>query len=176
LIINQKDKFFIRDFIFLLRFKIVRIHFAIRLRSSKIAILRWSSKFYLSKFLIEVGSSTKIGESLFLPHPRCIIISDGVVIGDNVHIGQYVTIGGSFKKQKFIDGKIQTLPIIGNKVMIMPGAVIGGPVTIGDEVIIGANSVVTKDIPSNRIVIGQNNLLNKKIHVPSEGGRYEVIS
>jgi len=124
---------------------------------------------------IEFGKVV-LGKGIFLPHPQSIIVAGGVKIGDHVHIAQYVTIGGSFKKSRVMeDGATQYLPIIGNKVMIHPGAVIGGPVTIGDEVIIGANSVVTKDIPSNSIVYGQNQLANKKVTIPKEGGVYAIM-
>lgn len=73
------------------------------------------------------------------------------------------------------DGSIQKLPIIGDRVMIHPGAVIGGPVIIGDDVIIGANSVVTKDVQSNSIVYGQNNLAKKKIEIPETGGEFKTL-
>ena len=70
---------------------------------------------------------------------------------------------------------MQKLPIVGSRVMIHPGAVIGGPVTIGDDVIIGANSVVTKDVPSNTIVYGQNQFADKKITIPPEGGFFDEM-
>lgn len=59
--------------------------------------------------------------------------------------------------------------------MIHPGAVIGGPVIIGDDVIIGANSVVTRDVPSNSIVYGQNTLAKKKIKIPETGGEFTIL-
>jgi serine acetyltransferase len=54
---------------------------------------------------------------------------------------------------------------IGNNVWIGPNCVLGGPVEVGDHVLIGANSVVTKDIPSNSMVIGFNRLTSRKIVV-----------
>jgi len=60
--------------------------------------------------------------------------------------------------------------------MIHPGAVIGGPVIIGNDVIIGANSVVTHDVPSNSIVFGQNQLAKKKIKIPPTGGEFYIIN
>ncbi|MAC83451.1 MAG: hypothetical protein CL624_04885 [Arcobacter sp.] len=54
--------------------------------------------------------------------------------------------------------------------MIHPSAVIGGPVTIGIDIIIGANSVITKDIDSNTIAYSQNKVANKKIIVSPKGG------
>lgn len=74
----------------------------------------------------------------------CVIHSKAVV-GDRVCLGQGITIG-----RKKADGA----PIIGNDVYIAAGSRILGDITIGDNVIIGANSVVLKNIPPNSIVAG----------------------
>lgn len=175
-IIKQTEKLSYLNFLFLfLRLRTCRVQTFIRLRSSN-KLMSFVSKVYLDTFFIEVGKNTKIGKYFWMPHPRCIIIADDVVIGEHVHVGQYVTIGGSFKKIKILEnGKIQKLPIIGNRIMIHPGAVIGGPVTVKDDVIIGANAVVTKDIPSNTMCFGQNQQAKKKIAIPPEGGRFEIL-
>lgn len=68
------------------------------------------------------------------------------VIGENCMIGQGVTIGG---KSGWYE-----VPVIGNNVEISAGARIIGPVRIGNNVIIGANTVVAKDVPDNCIVAG----------------------
>ncbi|WP_159476922.1 hypothetical protein [Dyadobacter sp. 3J3] len=135
------------------------------------------SKIYLDSFHIEIGTKCKIGRYFWLPHPRCIIIADFVVIGEHVHVGQYVTIGGNFKKTKILaDGAIQKLPILGNRINIHPGAVIGGPVSIGNDVIIGANAVITHDVANNSMAFGQNQIARKKIVLPNEGGSYSDLS
>lgn len=85
----------------------------------------------------------KIGEGLIFHHGFASMIS-ATSIGNNCHIFQQVTIGNSHGKT----------PIIGNNVTIYPGAKIFGNIKIGDDVIIGANAVVTKDIPSHSIVAG----------------------
>jgi serine acetyltransferase len=157
------------------RSKTCRIQTFIRLRSS-FSLLSFISKLYLDRFFIEVGKETIIGEYFYLPHPRCIIISNKVVIGNHVHIGQYVTIGGSFKKfRDLMDGTIQKLPIIGNNVIISPGAVIGGPVIIGNEVIVSANAVITRDVENNKVASGKNEISKKKINVPNNCGEFIVI-
>jgi len=125
---------------------------------------------------IEVGSTAIINEGFFLPHPWCVIIAANCVIGKNVSVGQYVTIGGNFKKTKKINHKTQKVPVIGNRVVIGPGAVIGGPVTIGNDVIIGANSVVTKDVPPNTIVYGQNKVSQKKVKILVKENTFVDIS
>jgi serine O-acetyltransferase len=171
---SSSFNFFILLYLFLSS-KTCRIHFFVRLRSSNF-LLSLLAKLYLDQFLIEIGQNTKIGKYFFMPHPRCIIIANNVVIGEHVHISQYVTIGGNFKKiKKLKNGEFQKLPIISNYVNIHPSAVIGGPVTIYEHVIVGANSVITKDVPSNSIVYGQNKLADKKIEVSIEGGSFTIL-
>ncbi|MBU0924984.1 serine acetyltransferase [bacterium] len=75
-----------------------------------------------------------------------VVIHERAEIGDNCIIGQGITIGGKSKETN--------VPKIGNNVYIAAGSRIIGNVTIGDDVVIGANSVITKDIPSNCIVAG----------------------
>ncbi|WP_416879523.1 serine O-acetyltransferase, partial [Litorimonas sp.] len=65
---------------------------------------------------------------------------------DDVSIGAHVTLGGNFGKGG--------VPKIGNRVHIGPGAQILGPVTIGDDAIIGANAVVLIDIPKAATAVG----------------------
>jgi serine acetyltransferase len=153
-----------------------RIITFVRLSQSKFKAISALSRHFLRKKLINIGD-IKLGNYFLMPHPQSIIIASNVKIGNHVHVGQNVTIGGNFKKYKVLnDGSIQKLPIIGDRVMIHPGAVIGGPVTIGNDVIIGANSVVTKDVPPNTIAYGQNCISKKKIVIPSSGGEYEILN
>ncbi len=81
---------------------------------------------------------------LFIEHGFSTIIACKH-IGKNCWINQQVTIGYSDIKNK---------PFIGNDVNIKAGAKIIGGVTIGDDVVVGANAVVVKDIPSHSVVVG----------------------
>ena len=85
-----------------------------------------------------------IGGGLFIEHGFSTIITCKY-IGTNCWINQQVTIGFSREGAS---------PTIGNNVQIKAGAKVIGNVTIGDDVIIGANAVVTKDIPSHSIAVG----------------------
>ena len=67
-------------------------------------------------------------------------------VGENCHIFQCVTVGDS--------PRIHGLPTIGDRVWIFPGAVVSGPITIGDDAVIGANSVVTCDVPAAEVWSG----------------------
>ena len=75
-----------------------------------------------------------------------VVIHGRVVIGKNCLIGQGVTIGG---KSGWYE-----VPVIGDNVHINAGARLLGPIRIGDNVVIGANSVVVKDVPSDCVVAG----------------------
>lgn len=84
-----------------------------------------------------------------LPHHlNGIIISHNAKIGRNCTIFHQVTIGQN--------GKDEKAPIIGDNVLIGAGAKIIGNVTIGDNVKIGANAIVTKNVPSEKTVVGIN--------------------
>ncbi|PGS45141.1 serine acetyltransferase [Bacillus cereus] len=98
----------------------------------------------IKKYGVEIGLNSKIGGGLNIHHINGIVIGDGVVIGEKFNVFQQVTIG----KKKI------GYPIIGNRVTIYPGAKIIGDISIEDEVIIGANSVVNKNIKHSRIIAG----------------------
>jgi len=83
-------------------------------------------------------------------HPVGIVISKNVEIGRNCTVYQNVTIG-----TKHGGSKVERLyPVIGNNVRIYAGSVVVGDVSIGDSSVVGANSVVTKDIPAGEIWAG----------------------
>lgn len=97
---------------------------------------------------IQIRHTTNIGKGLYIPHAGTIVVNAGTVIGDNCTILQGVTVGSNFFKERY------GAPIIGNNVYIGAGAKIIGSIRIGDNVTIGANSVVTKDVPSDVVVAG----------------------
>lgn len=76
------------------------------------------------------------------------MVSAKAIIGNNCNLSCGTVIGETFR------GKRRGVPVIGNKVYIAPGAKVIGGVTIGDNVAIGTNCVVTKDIPDNAVVVG----------------------
>ena len=92
--------------------------------------------------------------SVHFPHPVGIVISSKVEIGKNVIIYQNVTIGG----KDLSTPKNSIYPKISDNVIIYPGSVIVGGITVDNNVIIGANSFVSHDVPANSIVIGFNQI------------------
>ena len=75
-------------------------------------------------------------------------MSTNAVLGEYCNISQGITIGQAGRGGK------QSTPVIGNRVYIAPGAKIFGGITIGDDVAIGANAVVTTDLPDNAVAVG----------------------
>lgn len=89
----------------------------------------------------EIGKGTKFGYGGI-----AVVMHARSIVGKNCMIGQGVTIGG---KSGWYE-----VPVIGDNVIINAGARIIGPVRIGNNVEIGANCVVVKDVPSNCVVAG----------------------
>jgi serine O-acetyltransferase len=97
---------------------------------------------------VEIHPSAKIGTGFFIDHGMGVVIGETAQIGDYVTLFQGVTLGGTGKER----GKRH--PTLGNHIMVGAGAKILGGITIGDNVKIGANSVVLKNIAANSTVIG----------------------
>ncbi len=104
----------------------------------------------ISRFLtgIEIHPGAKIGRRLFIDHGMGIVIGETTTIGDDCIIYHNVTLGGTGKD------KYKRHPDIGNNVMIGCGSKILGPIKIGDNVKIGANAVVLKDVEENSTIVG----------------------
>lgn len=94
-----------------------------------------------------------IGGGLAIAHFSGIVLSDFATIGENCTLFHQVTIGVN----DFIDP--HGAPVLGDNVYVGCGAKIIGPISIGDNVRIGANAVVTKDVPSDSTVVGFNRIL-----------------
>lgn len=100
------------------------------------------------KYLFQIPYPVTIDKGFNLVHFGRIIVAPNVKIGRNCNLFTGVTIGSTARGVKM------GVPIIGNDVWIGPNAVIVGKVSIGDNVLIAANSYVNFDVPSNSIVIG----------------------
>ncbi|MFX1303429.1 MAG: serine O-acetyltransferase [Promethearchaeota archaeon] len=97
---------------------------------------------------IEIHPGADIGKDFFIDHGGGVVIGETAKIGNNVTIYQGVVLGGTM-----ID-PVKRHPTLGNNIVVGTGAKLLGPITIGDNVKIGANSVVVKDVPSNSVVVG----------------------
>ena len=97
---------------------------------------------------IEIHPGAKIGRGLFIDHGAGVVIGETAEVGDNVTIYHGVTLGGTGKDE----GKRH--PTVGDNVLLGTGCKVLGPITIGENSRVGANSVVLKCIPANATAIG----------------------
>ena len=104
---------------------------------------------------IEIHPAAKIGSNFFMDHGLGIVIGETTEIGENVTIYQGVTLGGIMPSvESDLQRNQKRHPTVGNNVIIGSGAQILGAINIGDDARIGANSVVSKDVPANVTVAG----------------------
>lgn len=96
---------------------------------------------------INIPASTMVGPGLLIGHSGGIVVNSATVIGRDCNLSHNVTIGVS-------QGKRPGVPKLGDRIYIGPGAVIVGCIIIGDDVAIGANTVVADDVPSHATVVG----------------------
>ena len=111
----------------------------------------------LSRFLtgIEIHPGAKIGKNLFIDHGMGVVIGETSEIGDNVTIYHMATLGGiapSINSNNQRNTKRH--PTIEDDVVIGSGAQVLGPVTVGRCAKIGANAVITKDVPEKSVMVG----------------------
>lgn len=97
-----------------------------------------------TKYQIQLPQATKVGYGLFISHGGPIVVNPHVVIGNNCNLSQFTTIGSNLDRGA----------VIGDNTYIGPNVCIVEDVKIGNNVTIGAGSVVTKDIPDNATAVG----------------------
>ena len=100
------------------------------------------------KYGIDISYQTKIGSGFYIGHFGGVVVHPQVVIGKNCNISHQVTLGIANR------GVRKGCPVIGDNVYIGPGAKVIGNIQIGNNVAIGANCVVTKDVPDNSVAVG----------------------
>jgi len=110
-----------------------------------------------SRFLtgIEIHPRANIGKNLFIDHGMGVVIGETSEIGDNVTIYHMATLGGISPSVNSNEQRnIKRHPTLKDNVVVGSGAQILGPVTVGKNAKIGANAVVTKDVPENAVMVG----------------------
>jgi serine O-acetyltransferase len=105
---------------------------------------------HFSRFLtgIEIHPGAKIGEGLFIDHGMGVVIGETSEIGDNCHLYQGVTLGGTSTKRE------KRHPTLGNNTVVGAGAQVIGAIYVGENARIGAGSVVVTNVPANATVVG----------------------
>jgi serine O-acetyltransferase len=110
-----------------------------------------------SRFLtgIEIHPKAKIGKNLFIDHGMGVVIGETSEIGNDVTIYHMVTLGGiSPSIDSDSQRDIKRHPTLMDNVVVGSGAQILGPIIIGKNAKVGANAVVTKNVPENAVMIG----------------------
>ena len=111
----------------------------------------------LSRFLtgIEIHPGAKIGKNLFIDHGMGVVIGETSEIGNNVTIYHMATLGGIAPSINSNNQRqVKRHPTLGDCVVVGSGAQILGPVMVGANAKVGANAVVTKDVPENAVMVG----------------------
>ena len=110
-----------------------------------------------SRFLtgIEIHPKANIGKNLFIDHGMGVVIGETSEIGDNVTIYHMVTLGGISPSINANNQRnVKRHPTIEDNVVIGSGAQVLGPIVVGKNSKIGANAVVTKNVPENAVMVG----------------------
>lgn len=133
-------KYYLKD-------SLIRFHVALRMRQGNgiikvLGCILWG--FNRKKSSIQLYPSTKIGYGLYIGHGGPIVVNPTAIIGNNVNLSQFTTIGSNHNKAA----------TIGDFTYIGPNVCIVEDVIIGSNVTIGAGSVVTKNIPDNATACG----------------------
>lgn len=97
---------------------------------------------------VEIHPGATLGRRFFIDHGMGVVIGETAEVGDDVMLYHGVTLGGRSMEQ------VKRHPTVGSRVTIGAGARILGPVLIGDDVQIGANSVVVRDVPAGAVATG----------------------
>ena len=115
-------------------------------------IISQTSRFFTG---IEIHPGAKIGKNLFIDHGMGVVIGETSEIGNNVTIYHMATLGGISPSINSNEQRlVKRHPTLHDCVIIGSGAQILGPVIIGTNSKIGANAVVTKDVPENAVMVG----------------------
>lgn len=103
---------------------------------------------YRFKYCVHIDFTAQIGPGLYICHVGSIVSNRRCVIGKNYNLSHEVTLGARSR------GELAGCPTIGDNVYIAPGSKVIGKIHVGDHAAIGANCVVTKDVPRRGVVVG----------------------
>lgn len=115
---------------------------------------------------IEIHPGARLGHRVFIDHGVGVVVGETAVIGDDVTLYHQVTLGAvGWKRDSARPPGERRHPVIGNRVVVGANATILGPVTIGDDAVIGAQALVITDVPAGARVLAPT----AAVQVPSRG-------
>ncbi len=136
----------------LIWYRVSRFFYRIKFKFVARLIMKWA-RFWTG---IEIHPAAKIGKNLFIDHGMGVVIGETAIVGDNCTIYQGATLGGTGKEHN------KRHPTLKDNVVVGAGAKVLGNITIGNNVKIGANSVVLKDVPDDCTVVGVGRIVNAR--------------
>jgi len=128
---------------------IYRVRRYLHLKSDRNGLLSSVLRNWQHRLGSDISPKATIGRRLHLNHPLGIVIGEAVVIGDDFSIFHHVTLGSHGR-----DGETRAFPIVEDGATIYAGAVLIGGIRIGAGAVVGANSVVTIDVPPGATAVG----------------------
>ncbi len=118
---------------------------------------------------VEIHPDARVGPGLRLAHTMGTVIGARVVIGADATIYQGVTLGAARLGEGLAGW--EAYPVVGDRVTIYAGAMLLGRIRVGDEAVIGANSVVLEDVPAGAVAVGvPARLINPSPSAPGAKG------
>lgn len=121
----------------------------------KIRFIHWLFRLilrhYQFKYGISIHHTTEVGHGLYIGHFGGIIVNPSAKIGSNVNLSPNILIGQKFNKST----ETFEFPVIGDRVYIANGAKILGGINVGNDAVIGLNTLVMHDVKENEVVVGQ---------------------
>ncbi len=124
-----------------------RLHHALWRRGHRLAA-RLVSQAARSSTGVEIHPGASIGRRVFIDHGMGVVIGETAIVGDDVMLYHDVTLGGRSL------ARVKRHPTVGDRVTIGSGARVLGDISLGDDSQIGANSVVTRDVPAGSVAVG----------------------
>ncbi|MCA5922115.1 serine O-acetyltransferase EpsC [Curtobacterium oceanosedimentum] len=100
---------------------------------------------------IEIHPGARIGRRCFIDHGMGVVIGETAVVGDDVLVFHGVTLGGRGLQH---GPGTRRHPVVGDRVVLGAGSSLIGAITVGSDSVVGANTVVTKDVPAGSVVTG----------------------
>ncbi|MFH8787510.1 serine O-acetyltransferase EpsC [Streptomyces roseoverticillatus] len=112
---------------------------------------------------VDIHPGARVGRRLFIDHAAAVVIGEDAVIGDDVTLYHQVTIGavGWWRDRRRLPGE-RRHPTLGDRVVVGAGASVLGPVSVGDDSLIGAHALVTTDVPAGSRVCAPRSEIHPK--------------
>ncbi len=125
---------------------------------------------------IEIHPSACLGRRVFIDHGAAVVIGETAEIGDDVTLFHQVTLGaiGWWRDDRRKPGA-RRHPIVGNRVVIGAGALLLGPITVGDDALIGAGSLVLTDVPRGARVMAPTAAIMPRLRVADPEAMTELL-